>query len=274
MLRSYIRSQLVVLLRGGILGPFFIAQYLIFLTPESSVGRLILWAGIVITLGDVPIALWLANRSEHLRQVGVLALAQIMGLSQTGISINHQPVVRLNLRIAGPGFDFASGKRVMVDITKQRVVTSRYLVVLVDPNTHKYQIHWQASGLIAGVVPAMFTDHETNRTYDLSGQVGPLMEILQIYRANNLPLHGTVDVRNYPGVRQQVLAVVRRAAAQQAQSAAQPSPAVAPVADPPAFMPPQPSVAQRLQELETLRASGLISDAEYYTKRQKLLSEF
>jgi len=50
---------------------------------------------------------------------------------------------------------------------------------------------------------------------------------------------------------------------------AAPAPAVAP----PAFTPPQPSVAQRLQELETLRATGVISDAEYTRKREQIISE-
>jgi hypothetical protein len=37
--------------------------------------------------------------------------------------------------------------------------------------------------------------------------------------------------------------------------------------------PPQPSVAQRLQELETLRASGVISDAEYTAKRAQIIDQ-
>ena len=48
--------------------------------------------------------------------------------------------------------------------------------------------------------------------------------------------------------------------------------AAAPVA-PPAYTPPQPSAAQRLQELETLRATGVISDAEYTAKRTQIISE-
>ena len=41
-----------------------------------------------------------------------------------------------------------------------------------------------------------------------------------------------------------------------------------------AFMaPPEPSTAQRLQELETLRATGAISEDEYNTKRQQILSD-
>jgi hypothetical protein len=37
--------------------------------------------------------------------------------------------------------------------------------------------------------------------------------------------------------------------------------------------PPELSTAQRLQQLETLRATGAISDQEYNTKRQQILSD-
>jgi hypothetical protein len=37
--------------------------------------------------------------------------------------------------------------------------------------------------------------------------------------------------------------------------------------------PPQPSVAQRLEELEKLRAGGALSDAEYTAARQKIIAE-
>jgi len=113
-------------------------------------------------------------------------------------------------------------------------------------------------------VPAQFSSSEDNTTYDLSGQAGPLMEILQIYKANNLPFGGTVDIRNYPGVRQQIMAVVRRAAAQQ-----QPAPAAAGGV----AAPPQPSAAQRLDELGKLHASGALSDAEYTAARQKIIAD-
>jgi Short C-terminal domain len=140
--------------------------------------------------------------------------------------------------------------------------------VWVDPNTHDCEIDWQASGLIAGVVPAQFQIAEDNRTYDLSGQAGPLMEMMQIYKANNLPFGGTVDIRNYPAVRQQVLAVVRRAGAQQ-----QPAPAVAGVGASPVAAPPQASVAQRLQQLEALHKSGALSAEEYASKRAQIIAD-
>ncbi|BBX48306.1 hypothetical protein GCM10009641_06490 [Mycobacterium cookii] len=36
---------------------------------------------------------------------------------------------------------------------------------------------------------------------------------------------------------------------------------------------PQASAGERLQELETLRASGVITDAEYTAKRQRIIEE-
>jgi hypothetical protein len=280
MLARYLKAQLVVLVCGGLVGPIFLVTYFALPNLLGSFGgeadsivqqstSWLLWAGLLITVGDVLVALWLADRGAQssakmtaLQQTGVLALAQIQGLGETGMRINERPVVKLDLRITGPGFDFNDQKRVTVDISKQAIVTARKLVVLVDPNTREYEIDWQASALIAGVVPAQITVSEDNKTYDLSGQAGPLMEIMQIYKANNLPFGGTVDIRNYPAVRQQVLAVVRRAA-----EAHQPAAAGGVAA------PPQQSVAERLDELEKLHAGGAISDAEYATTRQKIIAD-
>jgi hypothetical protein len=285
MLARYIRAQIIVLVCGGLVGPIFLITYFVlpgmfgsFGTDTSSLVQQntswMLWAGLLITVADVLVAIWLANRgaqssakSAALHQTGVLTTAQITGLGETGMRINERPVVNLDLHISGPGFEFDDRKRVTVDITKQAIVTARKLVVLVDPNTRDYEIDWQASALICGVVPAQFQSTEDNRTYDLSGQAGPLMEILQIYKANNLPFGGTVDIRNYPGVRQQVMDVVRRAAAQQQPAAAGVGAAAA------GGTPPQASVAQRLQELEALHKSGALSAEEYASKRAQIIAD-
>ncbi|HYX98888.1 MAG TPA: SHOCT domain-containing protein [Mycobacterium sp.] len=281
MLARYLKAQIIVLICGGLVGPIFLITYFALPGMFGSFGsdvdsmaqqttQWMLWVGALITVADVLVAVWLANRgakssakSAALHQTGVLATAQIMGLAETGMRINERPVVSLDLHITGPGFDFGDRKRVTVDISKQAIVTARKLVVLVNPNTHEYEIEWQASALIAGVVPAQFTSTEDHTTYDLSGQAGPLMEILQIYKANNLPFSGTVDIRNYPAVRQQIMAVVQRAAA------AQPTPAAAGGV----AAPPQASAAGRLDELQKLHASGALSDAEYATARQKIIAE-
>ena len=132
--------------------------------------------------------------------------------------------------------------------------------------------------MINGLVPATFTVAEDNRTYDLSGQTGPLMEILQILKAYGIGMNNMIDLRSNPPARQQVQAVVRRAGAQQAPAGfAPPPPGAAP--PPPHFAPPQypvlpePSTSQRLQELETLRATGAVSEQEYNAKRAQILSD-
>ncbi len=140
--------------------------------------------------------------------------------------------------------------------------------MLVDPTTREYRIDWERSALVNGLVPAQFTLAEDNKTYDLSGQAGPLMEILQILKANNIPLNNMVDIRSNPALRQQVQAVVRRAADQQA-----PAPQPAAGGPAPVAASPQQSIAQRLQELETLRTTGALTDEEYNSRRAQIIAE-
>ena len=71
-------------------------------------------------------------------------------------------------------------------------------MVVVDPATRDYQIDWERSALVNGLVPAQFTVADDNKTYDLSGQVGPLMEPFQIITANNIALNRMVDLRSNP----------------------------------------------------------------------------
>ena len=268
MLARYLKAQLLVLLCGGLVGPIFLVVY--FALGQLSLLQWMLYAGLLVSVADVLIALWLANfgaksaaKKAELEQYGVLALAQITGLSETGTRINEQPLVKLDLHISGPGFmPFDSQDRVIANVTRLGNLTARKLVVLVNPTTQQYQIDWERSALVNGLVPAQFTVAEDNKTYDLSGQAGPLMEILQILKANNVPLNRMVDIRSNPALRQQIQAVVRRAAEQQAP-AAQPAPVAAP----------QQSVAERLQELETLRASGAVTDQEYNSKRAQIIAD-
>jgi hypothetical protein len=274
MLWRYIKAQLWVLLCGGLVGPIFLAVYF---AIGPIVGQWMFWVGLLITAADVLIALALASysakssaKSQALEQNGVLALAQVVGIQETGTRINEQPLVKIDLQISGPGLTpFASQDRVLASVARLPMIMNRKLVALVDPATNEYQIDWDRSGLVSGLMPANFTIAEDNRTYDLTGQTEALMEILQILRVNGISLNNMIDLRSNPAARQQVQAVVRRAAAQQAPAA--PAPAAAPA---PSYMaPPEPSTAQRLQELETLRATGAISDGEYTVKRQQIISE-
>jgi hypothetical protein len=286
MLMRYLKCQLMVFVFGGIVGPIFIAvSFFVNSVTDavgvtSGLGSTFLYLGIAITVVDVLVAVAWANfsaksaaSSQQLEASGVLALANVMGMAETGMRVNDVPVIRLDLRIQGPGVNFDVQDSVRASVTKMPMISSRKLVVLVDPATNKFQIDWQRSALVAGLVPAQFALAEDGRTYDLSGQAGPLMEIMQILKANNVPMNGSIDIRSNPAVRQQVLDVVRRAGAQQAQSGGYPPPPPPPAQPAYAAAAPAPSVAQRLQELETLRATGTISDTEYAAKRQQILGE-
>jgi hypothetical protein len=282
MFARYLKSQLVVLLCGGLVGPIFLIVYFALGPMSRAYIGWMFYVGLLITAADVLIALALANygaksaaKTAALEQSGVLTLAQITGIGETGTRINDQPLVKLDLHIEGPGIaPFDTQDRVIASVTRMGNFNSRKLVVLVDPATNQFQIDWERSALVNGLVPAQFTVAEDNKTYDLSGQAGPLMEILQLLKANGIPLNRMVDVRSDPGLRRQIQAVVRRAAAQQFPAAPAPmaAPAAAPT-PPPSFGPPAPSISQRLQELETLRATGAVSEEEYKAKRSQIISE-
>jgi hypothetical protein len=283
MFARYLKSQLVVLLFGGVVGPIFLIVYFALDPMSRPYIAWMFWMGLFITAADVLIALALANYSAKsaaetaaLEQSGVLALAQITGMGETGTRINDQPLIKLDLHVEGPGITpFDTQDRVLASGTRMGNFSARKLVVLVDPATNQYQIDWERSALVNGLVPAQFTLADNNKTYDLSGQAGPLMEILQLLKANGIPLNRMVDVRSNPALREQIQAVVRRAEAQQSPAApsqaAMPAPVVTPAVGP--LAPSAPSISQRLQELETLRATGMVSEEEYKTRRTQIISE-
>ncbi|WP_137148915.1 SHOCT domain-containing protein [Mycolicibacterium sp. CR10] len=271
----YVRIQLFTLL-CGIVGPIFLIVY--FATGAQPMMKWLFWAGLLITASDVLIALLItalgsrkAAKTQAMEATGVLALAQVVGIHETGTRINDQPLVKIDLQVSGPGITpFSTQDQVIASVSRLPMITNRKLVALVDPATNEYQIDWQRSALVGGLMPATFSVAEDNRTYDLTGQTDALMEILQVLKANNIGMDGMVDLRSNPAARQQVQSIVRHAASRQA---APPPPPVPAAAAP--FIPAsaEPTTAQRLQELETLRATGSISDAEYTAKREQIIAE-
>jgi len=274
MLVRYLKAQVMVLLCGGLVGPIFLAVY--FYTGQSDLMKWMFWTGLLVTAIDVLVALALAGFGEMrsaerdaLEAGGVLGLAEVTGIGETGTRVNDQPLVKLNLQISGPGLaPFQAQDKVLASVSRLPMITARKLVVLVDPTTNKFHIDWQRSALVSGMMPVRLTSEQDGRTYDLTGRSGPIMAILQILKANAVPLDGMADLRSNPAVRQQVMAVVRQATATEREPASAPAPAAPPVVAPPA-----PSTAQRLQEIETLRAMGTISEDEYAAKRAQIISE-
>jgi hypothetical protein len=266
----YIRIQLFVLL-CGIVGPIFLAIY--FIAGPDPMLEWMFWTGLLITAADVLIALGItafgahsAARTAELEARGVLALAQITGIHETNTRINDQPLVKLDLSITGPGLTpFTARDRVVASVSRLGTITNRQLVAIVDPATNQYQIDWERSALVGDLTPATFTVAEDNHTYDLTGRSGPLLEILRILKSHGIGMDNMVDLRANPKARHQVQAIVRRAAVQQMPAPAAMSPSA------PMSAPTVPSTAARLQELETLRATGAITDDEYVAKRRQII---
>lgn len=267
----FVRVQLFVLL-CGIVGPVFLVIY--FVSGADPMLAWMLWTGLLITAVDVLVALAItayrsrsAARSRALELSGLLALARVTGMHQTNTRINGQPLVKLDLHVSGPGITpFSTQDRVIASVSRLPMITGGKLVTLVDPITSEYQIDWQRSALVSGMMPAIISVSQEgleNRTYDLTGQTEPMMEILQVLRANHINVDDMVDLGSNPVVRQQVQEIVRNAVTVRD---APPVPAAAPY-----LGPAEPTTAQRLQELDKLRAIGSITDAEYNAKREEVI---
>ena len=281
MLMRYLKAQGMVLLCGGLVGPIFLAVYFALGPMARPYINWMFWVGLFITAVDVLAALALTNygtksaaKHDQLTRQGILALARTTGISDTAWFVNDQQMIKVNLHVEVPGQPgFDTQETMAASPTRMQILNGHTLAVLVEPGTTDYEINWDASALLAGVVPAQFTLDADHRTYDLTGQAGPLMQILQVLHANQIPLGGTIDIRSNPVVRQQVMEIVRRAGT--AAPAAAPTPTVIAAAPVPATFaaPPPPTVSQRLQELETLRATGTITDDEYSAKRGQILAD-
>jgi hypothetical protein len=219
MLTRYLKAQGMVLLCGGLVGPIFLAVYFALGPMARPYINWMFWVGLFITAVDVLVALALTNmgarsaaKHEQLTSHGLLAPARITGISDTAWFVNDQQMIKVNLHIDIPGQPGLDVQQTMASSpTRMSILNGHTLVALVDPVTRGYEIDWDASALVAGVVPAQFTLDEDHKTYDLTGKAGPLMQILQVLHANKIPLSGAIDIRSIPAVRRQVMDIVRRA---------------------------------------------------------------
>lgn len=248
----------------GIVGPIFIVMYYVIDEPATS---WMLYSGIGITIGIVVLAFVLTllfTKNDEARKLleanGILALADVVAANETGMTVNDQPVIKLTLQVHGDGISpFRAETRARVSVLQVPTLSRGKLVVLVVPGTEQFQIDWQRSALLNGQVPAKFSSSSQGREYDLTGQAGPLFEIMKVLRANGIGTDGVVDIRSNPVVRQQIDAILRKTdGAQQSSSTDNGTSG---------------SVADRLAELDRLKLASLVSEAEYNDKRAAILRD-
>lgn len=248
----------------GIVGPIFIVMYYVIDQPATS---WMLYSGVGITIGIVVLAFVLTlvfTRTDETRKLleanGILALADVIAANETGMRVNDQPVIKLTLQVHGDGITpFRAETRTRVSVLQVPALSRGKLVVLVAPGTEQFQIDWQRTALLSGQVPAKFTSSSQGREYDLTGQAGPLFEIMKVLKANGIGTDGVVDIRSNPVVRQQIDAILRKTEGAERASSADPGPGG--------------SVSDRLAELDRLKLASLVSEAEYNTKRAEILGD-
>ncbi|WP_439029821.1 SHOCT domain-containing protein [Gordonia terrae] len=266
----------------GIVGPIFLVAYFLIDAPDTE---WMLWTGIGVTLLDVVLGVGIAYfnyrggaKLDRLRRAGVLGIAEITSIGQTGVEINDQPLMKLGLRIQGEGLvPFEVATRKVVPMYQQPLLHARRLAVMVDPETQDFEIDWQSTALLAGSVPARFTSEEDGRTYDLTGQAEPLSEILQILGKYGVAGSGTIDLRAHPAARAEVMDIVRNSAGVQQNPSNRPhvgAPSFVKAGDASA----QPagadrSPAERLASLDELHRSGTITGEEYARARQRIVDD-
>jgi hypothetical protein len=275
--KRYLKAQLMVLLCGGLVGPVFLAVYFALGAMARPYLNWMFWVGLFITAADVLVALALTNggvkraaRHAELTRAGVLALARTNGMADTRWFVNDQQLIKVGLHIDVPGEPGMDVQETMAaSPVRMQILNARTLVALVDPGTRSYEIDWDASALVAGVVPARFTLGEDGQTYDLTGQPGPLLEILNVLHAQGIPLSGAIDVRSDPVVRDQMMAILRRAGV--VAPGATPA-SIIPAAGAP-LAPAARTVSERLAELQALHATGVITDPEFAAKRREILAD-
>ncbi len=220
MLMRYLKAQGIVLLCGGLVGPIFLIVYFVLGPMARPALNWMYWVGLLVTAAGVLIALGITNgtavssaRHERLKREGVLVAARVAGIADTSWFVNGRQMIKVNLRIEVPGFaPFDAQETMAASPARMQILNAHTLVALVQPGTQEYEIDWEASAVVAGAVPAQFTLDEDGKTYDLTGQVGPLMEILSTLHLNGIALSPTIDIRSDPAVRSQVMDIVRRSA--------------------------------------------------------------
>lgn len=118
---------------------------------------MLLTGGILAIVGIVLIVIGLivgrrASAVNQLLATGVPGTAQILGMTQTGMYLNEQPQVSLNLlvTIAGRSPYQATHKSFVPLILLSRLTSGAPLAVRVDPaNPQKVVVDWQISGAMA-----------------------------------------------------------------------------------------------------------------------------
>jgi len=227
--------------------------------PEIWIGQIWIVVSFVMIAG-----LWLLGRpgakAEKLRREGIRGQASVLEATQTGTHINRQPVVKLRLRISAPGVTpFDVEKREIVPLIVLGRLTSGFPVTAyVDRADHsRFALDWSAAPGADQSFPAPVTPASADGPpVDFTNNPQAHDAVAQVLKQHGINPAGTVDLRQRPDLREAVAEALRDSGVLPASSAGEER-------DP----------ATRIQKLAELKASGLISDADYDNQKARILRE-
>ena len=147
--------------------------------------------------------------NERLKREGIPGTAQVLEVEQTGTYVNHQPQVKLRLRVEARGMaPYEVEKRVTVPMIAMGTLSSgRPLNVAVDPNDRdRIAIDWGGSG----AAPAMLSS-QGGPPIDLNANPAAREAAMQAMREHGVNPSGEVDLRSNPEARAAVLEALQQA---------------------------------------------------------------
>lgn len=249
---------------------FFVGGIVFWVTiPDIYIGQI--WVGVSLLLALIFGALFVKQRGEQrVMAEGIHGTAQILGMTQTGVQVNEQPQVELHMRIEAPGIQpYELKKKFVVPLIALGQLSGGRLSVAIDrEDQENVVINW------GQVAAPMMVSTQDGRTFDLNSEPALREQVFAVLGKHGLPTSGQLDLRQHPQARAEVRALLESHGHDVDRST--PAPAGAPAA------PPAPAAAsaeradpaERLEQLRELKEKGLVSEAEYESKRIQIISDF
>lgn len=238
--------------------------------PDIYIGQI--WVGVSLLLALIFGGLAMKQRGEQrVIASGIKGTAQILGMTQTGVQVNEQPQVELHMRIEASGIrPYELTKKFIVPLIALGQLSGGQLSVAIDREDHEnVVINWAGGGAVAA---PMTISTQDGRSVDLNADPDLRKQVFTVLGKHGLAMSGELDLRQHPHARAEVMALLEAKGHD-----VDPSTAGTPVAP---AAPAQPadaekaSPAERLEQLRQLKEKGLVSEAEYESKRIQIISEF
>ena len=251
---------------------FFVGGIVFWITiPDIYIGQI--WVGVSLLLALVFGALFAKQRGEQrVMEQGIHGTAQILGMTQTGVQVNEQPQVELHLRIEAPGIaSYELRKKFIVPLIALGTLSGGRLGVAIDREDHENVVVDWGQALGGQAAAPMVVSTQDGRTFDLNAEPDLRRQVLAILQTHGLNMSGELDLRQHPEARAAVATLLEARGHDVDPGPAPPAPG------PPVAAPAQPAKvdpAQRLEDLRELKEKGLVSEAEYESKRIQIISEF